>query len=282
VRFTLFIAIILIIRIPVYSQTVRGFVPINEGTLYYERTGNGPPLVFLHGVCLDHRMWQPQMDFFAKNYTCINIDLRGFGLSSVPTQAYSFHDDINLLLDSLHIHKPVTIIALSMGGKAAVNFALAYPEKTKALVLADVAVDGYSFRDFLLGKVVAVAQQEGIDSANRYFLDFPAFATAKTDTAVFNQLKEMLLSYSGWQWVHKNPIQGLTPPAIQQLGNIKIPVLIITGENDIWDFQQIAGLLHEGIPQSEKKEIPGAGHLCNLEKPAQFNKLVAEFLTAIQ
>ena len=64
------------------------------------------------------------------------------------TNSYSFHEDVKTILDSLHIHEPVILIALSMGGRAAVNFALAYPEKTKALILADVAVDGYVFKEF--------------------------------------------------------------------------------------------------------------------------------------
>ncbi|HEY1871024.1 MAG TPA: alpha/beta hydrolase, partial [Chitinophagaceae bacterium] len=137
----------LMITLNAWTQQ-QGFVQINDGTLYYEKKGTGPPLVFLHGLCLDHRMWQQQIDHFSKSYTCINLDLRGFGRSSVPTTtSYSFHEDIRILLDSLHIKDPVVLIALSMGGKAAVNFSLAYPEKTKALVLADVAIDGYQFRD---------------------------------------------------------------------------------------------------------------------------------------
>jgi pimeloyl-ACP methyl ester carboxylesterase len=88
----------------------------------------------------------------------------------------------------------------------------------------------------------------------------------------------MVLSYSGWHWVNKNPIQGLTPPAIQQLEQIKVPVLIITGAKDIRDFQQIAELLHKKIKQSLKKQIPEAGHMCNMEKPDAFNRLVADFL----
>ena len=64
----------------------------------------------------------------------------------------------------------------------------------------------------------------------------------------------MVFSYSGWQWTHKNPIQGLNPPVIAQLPLIKVPVLIITGEKDTWDFQQIADILHKDIAHSLKKK----------------------------
>jgi pimeloyl-ACP methyl ester carboxylesterase len=278
-RYLLTIYSIMVAAISGWAQQRQGFVPVNDGKLYYETNGSGPPLVFLHGVCLDHRMWQQQVDYFSKSYTCINLDLRGFGKSSLPgSTPYSFHEDIKTLLDSLQIEKPVVLIALSMGGKAAINFSLAYPERTKALILADIAVDGYSFRDFRLERIAKVAQQKGIDTANQLFLEEPIFASAKTDSAVFARLRQMVLSYSGWQWVHKNPIQGLAPPAIGQLKQIQVPVLIITGEKDIWDFQQIADILHENIKQSVKKEIEDAGHMCNMEKPEVFNRFVSDFL----
>ena len=88
----------------VSGQLQQGFIPVNEGKLYYQKKGSGPVLVFLHGIFLDHRMWDKQVDYFSNGFTCINVDLRGFGKSSVPTNTpYSFHEDIKTLLDSLHV-----------------------------------------------------------------------------------------------------------------------------------------------------------------------------------
>jgi len=273
------ISFILMATVNGRTQRSQGFIPIKDGKLYYEKTGTGPTLVLLHGICLDHRMWQQQIDYFSKSYTCVNVDLRGFGMSSVPDSIpYSFHEDLKILLDSLHITRPVVLIALSMGGKAAINFCLAYPERVRSLILADVAIDGYHFRDFNLERIAKVAREKGIDTANQIFLDEPIFASAKRDSFVFNRLREMIVSYSGWQWVHKNPIRGLSPPAIEQLSRIKVPMLIMTGEKDIPDFQQIADILHKNIKQSLKKEIPDAGHMSNMEKPNVFNHLVDDFL----
>jgi pimeloyl-ACP methyl ester carboxylesterase len=261
------------------AQNSQGFIPIEHGKLYYEKSGTGPPLIFLHGICLDHRMWKQQIDYFSKSYTCINVDLRGFGMSSVPDSTpYSFHEDIKTLMDSLHVANPITFIALSMGGKAAINFCLAYPEHTRSLILADVAIDGYNFKDFNLERITRLAREQGTAAANQLFLDEPVFASAKRDSLVFIRLRQMILSYSGWQWIHRNPVHGLSPPAIGQLSQIKVPVLIITGEKDIPDFQQIADLLHKNIKQSLKKEIPDAGHMSNMEQPMIFNRLVDEFL----
>jgi 3-oxoadipate enol-lactonase len=263
------------------AQIHEGYVKIKDGNLYYVKEGTGPPLIFLHGLALDHRAWKEQVQYFSHYYSCISIDLRGFGKSSVPTNTpFSFHEDINTLLDSLHINEQVVLIANSMGGRAAVNFALAYPEKTKALILADVVIDGYRFEEFKLEPIYAMAAQKGIDSANQFYLDYQIFEPARRDSTVYRHLREMALSYSGWQWLHKNPVQGLIPPAIEQLDQIKAPVLIITGEKDIRDFQQVANILHKNIKHSSKKEIPGAGHMCNMEKPAAFNSLVSNFLSS--
>jgi len=260
------------------AQGRDGFIYVNGGNLYYQKTGEGPALVFLHGICLDHRMWERQVDFFSNQFTCISIDLRGFGKSSVPAGPYSYHEDIHSILDRLHINESIVLIAVSMGGKAAVNFSLAYPQRTKALILADVVIDGYIFKDFNLKPVSETAKQKGIDSANQLFLNNPVFNSARKDSTVFRHLGDMILSYSGWQWLHNNPIEGLTPPAIQQLQQIKAPTLIITGEEDIQDFQQVAGILHENIRHSLKKQIPEAGHMCNMEKPDAFNSMVSDFL----
>lgn len=278
-RYFLTILFIVITSADDHAQPHRGFISINDGKLYFEITGTGRPLVFIHGMCLDHRMWQDQIDHFSKSFTCINVDLRGFGASSVPGDTpYSFHEDIMTLLDSLKIKEPVILIALSMGGKAAINFAIAYPENTRSLILADVAVDGFNFKEFNLAPMVKMAGEKGIDSANHLFLDEAVFAPAKRDSNVFNRLRQMILSYSGWQWTHKNPIHGLSPPAIEQLSKINVPVLIITGERDISDFQNIADTLHKNIRQSIRKEIPDAGHMCNMEKPVVFNNIVDQFL----
>ena len=278
-RRLLTISFILMAAVNGRTQSSKGFIPIKDGKLYYEKSGTGQPLVFLHGLCLDHRMWEPQIEYFSKFYTCINIDFRGFGISSVPDSIpYSFHEDTKTLLDSLHIAGPVVFIALSMGGKAATNFCLAYPEHVRSLILADVAIDGYHFEDSDLERIARVARDKGIDTANQFFLDEPIFASAKRDSLAFKRIRQMILSYSGWLWTHKNPIHGLSPPAIGQLSQIKVPVLIITGEKDIRDFQQIADILHKNIKQSLKKEIPDAGHMSNMEKPNVFNHLVDDFL----
>ena len=256
-----------------------GYISVNGGEIFYEKKGSGPPLVFIHGFCLDHRMWEDQLGFFSKNYTCISVDLRGFGKSSKPGAQYSHHEDLRILLDQLNIQERIVLIGLSMGGRFAINFSLVYPEKIEALILADAVLDGYSFHEFRLDYIYEAGRTKGVEIANQLWLDHPIFDPARKIPSVSARLKEMVMSYSGWHWINKNPLVPLAIPSIQQLDRLDLPTLILVGEHDIFDFKQIADILHRDIRQSAKEEIKGAGHMSNMEKPVEFNRLVQKFLT---
>lgn len=87
-----------------------------------------------------------------------------------------------------------------------------------------------------------------------------------------------MADYSGWHRL--NPDHGLpsTPPAIERLHAIEAPVLVIVGESDTPDFQEIAAMLEARVSHARKVVLPGVGHLANLEAPERFNALVREFL----
>src|SRR5689334_11281492 len=118
-------------------------VEISGGSLYYETAGSGDPLVLIHGLGLDLRMWDDQFAEFAQHRQVVRCDLRGFGKSTVPTaEPYSHADDLKAMLDHLSIAR-ADILGLSMGGWIATNFALTYPEMTRKLILVDSAIYGY-------------------------------------------------------------------------------------------------------------------------------------------
>ena len=101
-------------------------------------------LVLIHGFTLDHRMWDDHVEAFAPGHRVIRLDLRGFGRSSMPTDPYSHVEDVKALLSYLEIRQAV-VLGLSMGGGVALDFALAYPEYTRALILADSTWRGFSW-----------------------------------------------------------------------------------------------------------------------------------------
>ena len=122
----------------------------------------------------------------------------------------------------MHIDEPVAFVALSMGGKAAVNFSLTYPQRTNwALVLADVAIDGYSFKNFKLEPIYEAAKQKGVDTANQLFLDNPIFSFTRSDSIVFSDLRNMIFVIFWLAMDPQKPNSRPNPPAMQQLDQIK-------------------------------------------------------------
>src|ERR1700758_799960 len=108
--------------------------------LYYEETGAGTPIVFVHEFADDYRGFEPQIRYLSRRYRCITYNARGYPPSDVPQewQRYSqerARDDIRAVMDSLKIDK-AHIVGLSMGGFATVHFGMAYPQRALSLVIA--------------------------------------------------------------------------------------------------------------------------------------------------
>jgi len=125
------------------NNTISGMADINGARLYYEVKGTGHPLLLLHAGVADNRMWDAQFEVFSKIYRVIRFDYRGFGRSSMPSGSFSNYEDVRALLDFLQI-KMVCVLGISFGGLIALDFALAYPGYTTALVLGAPSVSGAS------------------------------------------------------------------------------------------------------------------------------------------
>jgi 3-oxoadipate enol-lactonase len=264
-----------------YSDNKGNYCPVQEGNLFFLKEGSGPPLVFIHGFCLDHRMWENQVNHFSKKYTCITLDLRGFGKSSVPTdQSFSNHEDLNDLFEFLKFDEAVILVGLSMGARVTSNFAITFPEKTRAIIFADAAIDGFAFKNFNLAYIYETGKKEGIEVANKLWIDHPIFDSTRNSLPVRESLTQIVMSYSGWHWINKNPIRNLTPPALEQLQKLRMPCLILIGELDIPDFKSIADILNKQIKNSIKLEMQNVGHMCNMESPDKFNELLDQFLSS--
>ncbi len=91
------------------------------------------------------------------------------------------------------------------------------------------------------------------------------------------RLKRIVAEYSGWHWSHADPARAASPPAIGQLGRVRMPTLIVVGERTTSDMHRIADILQE-IPQARKVILPGAGHMANMEVPEAFNRAVLAYL----
>lgn len=123
------------------NHTDAGQARLNNRFLDYETAGEGQPLVLIHAGIADRRMWETQVEPFATHFQVVRYDMRGFGQSSVATGRYAHYQDLADLLDHLGIAQAV-LVGYSKGGAVAIDFALAYPERVKALVLVASAVHG--------------------------------------------------------------------------------------------------------------------------------------------
>jgi pimeloyl-ACP methyl ester carboxylesterase len=261
-------------------QTTQGIAHVNGTQLYYEAAGAGSALVLIHGHTLDIRMWDAQFETFASQYYVIRYDMRGYGRSDLPgTAVFAPADDLNALLSYLgvaHAH----VLGLSRGGVVAIDFALAYPSKTHTLIVADTALREFPWQAFgeFTQAVKSAATGSGIDAARQRWQQGALFAPAMEQPQVAARLAQMVADYSGWHWLNQEPVRLLEPPPTQQLDTITAPTLVIVGERDLPEFQAIADLVHQRVPNASKAIMPGVGHMSNMEDPAFFNTLVLEFI----
>ena len=261
----------------------RGFAPVDGTSLYYEVTGSGPAIVLLHGRGADHRMWQEQVPAFAPRYRVVNYDMRGFGQSAPGENRYAHADDLAALLDALHIERVVPI-GISMGGGAAINFALQHPRRVRALVSVDGSLGGFAWSEefnAMMGRVQRAAVEAGVDAAKDLYLGSPIFSEVRAMPGAGDLLRLTLHDYSGWHWFHEDRGRALEPPAIARLASIDVPALVIVGEQDMSDFHAIAATLERGIPAVRKVVLEGVGHVPNMEAPERFNRLVLGFLDEV-
>jgi pimeloyl-ACP methyl ester carboxylesterase len=260
--------------------------------IHYQVTGSGLPLVLSHEFAGDIASWEPQVNFFSRRYQVITYSARGYLPSEVPEDpaAYSQDrsvEDLRLLLDHLGIEQTY-VGGLSMGGSVTVSFAIAHPERCRALIVA-AAGAGADNREQML-----TSWQAGIDTMLNQGMEKFAEAYARGPERVQFLRKDP----SGWQkffeglGAHSARGSALTfqgvqmkRPTIYQLEDdlrrIDIPALILTGDEDA-PCVGPAVFMKERIPRSGLAVFPQSGHTINLEEPALFNRTVLDFLTAVE
>jgi 3-oxoadipate enol-lactonase len=262
-----------------------GFVDVGTAKLYYEESGQGTPVIMIHGGLLDSRNWDSQFEVLAAaGYRAVRYDARRHGRSTWEAGAFSHHEDLNRLMEGLGIAKAV-IMGLSMGGYAAIDFALAHPDKVIALIPVSPGLTGYEFKDkeFLENEKKADAAkslEEAVEMFLRSWTDGPRRTPGQVDPEVREKSRRMQLENTR-NWKPGPREERLAPPAIGRLSEIRIPTLTIVGELDMPGILEIAGLIGKNVPGARSAVIAGAAHLVNMEKPGEFNRIVLDFLSTV-
>lgn len=262
------------------NAVTAGIAEVNETKLYYEVMGEGHPLVLLHGGGVDNRMWDDQFKLFAQHHQVIRYDLRGSGKSGIPQKRWSHVEDLHSLLRFLQVDK-VYVLGLSRGGWISADFTLAYPEMVDALILASSNLDGPPAAYASPG--ARAAAREDISLAVDVFMENPYLIPHKEYRAARQRMREMLadnvmVSLFIYRNIH---LQRPERPATQRISAIRVPTLIIAGGQDhpeaLANYNKEAAL----IPGAKKVVIPGAAHYVPMEKPAEFNRIVLDFLSKL-
>jgi len=263
-----------------------GFAEVNGARLYYKVGGEGRPLLLLHAGVADSRMWDDQFSVFAQHYKVIRYDLRGFGKSAMPPGLFSSHEDVAGLLNFLNVEKAY-VIGQSFGGYVAIDFTLAHPGMVDALVLGAPNVSGYEPSSEEIQRFCAEEEDAlnrgdlaGATELNlRMWVDGLNRTPDQVNPTVRERVREMQLFAFSLPEPEDVEEQPLTPPAITRLAEIRVPTLIIIGGQDVPEFLKISDIIAAGITGAKKVIIPGVAHLPNMEKPAEFNRIVLDFLS---
>jgi 3-oxoadipate enol-lactonase len=249
-------------------------VTANGIELYYEEQGDGPSLVFAHGVGGNHASWYQQVPFFARWYRVITFDHRGFGNSTSSPEGVdrsSFVGDLEALLDALGIDE-TALVAQSMGGWTMAGFTLRHPGRVRALVMADTLggiTQAGPLADRLadLGRATRDLPQLERVLAPQFPRQNPAKAELYLQLASFNVANRFNLRGNS----------GSTPsPA--DMEKLDVPILFLVGQEDVLYPPDVIRSVHEAIPHSKLVVVPDAGHSVYFESPDVFNHEVLGFL----
>ncbi|MFF2042587.1 alpha/beta fold hydrolase [Kitasatospora sp. NPDC058170] len=246
-------------------------------TLAYDAAGDGPALVLLHsGVC-DRRMWDPQWSALVDaGYRVVRCDFRGFGETPLPDRRHNDADDVLELLDTLGIDR-AALIGSSFGGRVALEIAARRPERVSALVLLCAGLPEHEPSDVLraFGEREDALLEAG-DVAGAVELNVDTWLGPDAQEAVRDEVRAMQR--------HAFDVQLAAPEGAGRfavetdLSAVKAPCLALSGGRDLEDFRQIAARLPELLADARHLELPWAGHLPGLERPAAVSDLLAGFL----
>jgi len=261
--------------------------------LYFEETGIGVPIVFVHEFAGDVRSIEPQVRYFSHRYRCITFNARGYPPSDVPEDGKSYsqdraRDDIRSVLDALNLES-AHIVGLSMGAFAALHFGFTYPARARSLV---IAACGYGAerdkREQFVNEAEASASRfETIGmakAAESYALGPARVQYQNKDPRGWAEFRDQLAGHSAkGAALTMRGVQKRRPSVFDladKMAAITAPTLVMTGDED-WPCIEPSVLMKRSIPTAALVVMPNCGHPINLEEPDTFNRHLADFYHAV-
>jgi 3-oxoadipate enol-lactonase len=257
--------------------------------LYSEVAGAGPEIVLLHeGIC-DSRMWDAQWETYTREHRVLRLDFRGYGRTPFEPESYASARDVIDLMDR-HGFERASLVGVSLGGRVALEVALAEPGRVAALVLVGSGLPGH---DWSAVMVASWEQEEGalragdldraVELSLRTWVDGPRRKPDDVDPEVRARVAEMQR-----RAFELSPVDAedgeelLVEDVAQRLGEIRVPTLVLIGEEDQPDIHAIAERLAREIPGARLERIANTAHAPSMERPEEFDRLVLGFLESVE
>jgi pimeloyl-ACP methyl ester carboxylesterase len=254
-------------------------VQANGLEIDYQRLGEGPPLVLVHGAAVDSRMWQPQLLALAGEFTVVAWDEPGAGRSwDVPAGfgLADYADCLAALIDALALG-PAHVAGISWGGTVALELYRHHPEPVATLILVDTYASwkGSLREEEVQARVEGVRQMLATEASEFDPVVLGLFAGGPP--AEFVRLLDAMAAD-----VRLESVRTALPVMAEAdqrdlLSRIAVPTLLIWGELDARSPLSVARQFEQAIPDTKLVVIPGAGHVSNFEQPELFNDIVGEF-----
>ncbi len=269
------------------TRSETGYVVYPGTKLYYELDGDGPALTLIHAGVAHLRMWDTQVATFKDRYTVVRYDERGFGQTQTEDVPYSNAGDLLHLLDHLAIDR-THLVGNSRGGSIALDFALEHPDRVRSLTLVGSGIGGYDNDDPQLTPTFEEIERlwgakdfdQVVELETQMWTDGPGQPTTRVDPQMRRKMVQWNLeNYLAAQ--EADQVQRLDPPAVGRLGEVKVPTLVIWGRLDTSETNASGDKMAAEIPGARSHVFPDVAHMVSLEKPAEFNSLLADFLAQV-
>ena len=262
--------------------------------LYYEETGSGTPILFLHEFAADYASWEPQVAHFSNRYRCITYSARGYLPSQIPAEEHAythehFRDDAIAVLDHLEI-EAAHFIGLSMGAYSSLQVGLNAPSRVLSLTLAGIG-SGFeaarlkAFREECRDRADTFEREGSAAIARIIGMGPSRIPFLRKDPEGFRRFYDVLARHDATgAALTMRSFQGGRPPVSafeRELMHVTLPTLIVVGDEDDACIESSL-YLKKTIGTSGLTMFPKSGHTLNLEEPALFNESVERFLALVQ
>jgi pimeloyl-ACP methyl ester carboxylesterase len=268
------------------------YVTTDDGVkLYYETTGSGTDLVFVHEFGGDIRSWEPQIRHFARRYRCVAYNARGWPPSDVPADVSSYSqkravDDLVAVMDALKIEK-AHVVGLSMGGFATLHLGLSHPERARSLCVAGCGYGAEPEKRAQFQKEAdasaGILLQQGMKAfVDRYSQGPTRVQFENKDPRGFAEFKQQFMEHSALGSGNTQLGVQRERPSLYELrdalSRMTVPTLILNGDED-WPCLLPGLMLKQTIPSAALSVLPNVGHTINLEAPDAFNRELGDFMS---